>query len=90
MERRDFFEKINITPLGTLADFFVITNRFVFCTGIKIQSAIVTASADPKTEVLISLITNLEAETAALEDRLASIRQETEALIGRPPPEKAS
>lgn len=30
-----FFEKINITQLGTLADFFVITNRFVFCTGIK-------------------------------------------------------
>lgn len=83
MERRDLFEKINITQLGALADFFVITNWFVFCTGIKIQSAIVTASADPKTEVLISLITNLEAETAALEERLASIRQETEALIGQ-------
>ena len=83
MERGDLFEKINITQLGALADFFVITNWFVFVQELKIQSAIVTASADPKTEVLISLITNLEAETAALEERLASIRQETEALIGQ-------
>ena len=63
--------------------FLLLLIGLFFVQELKIQSAIVTASADPKTEVLISLITNLEAETAALEDRLASIRQETEALIGQ-------
>lgn len=50
---------------------------------LQIQSAISAASADPKTEVLISLITNLEHETAAQEERLALIRQETETLISQ-------
>lgn len=63
--------------------FLLLLIGLFFVQELKIQSAIVTASADPKTEVLISLITNLEAETAALEERLASIRQETEALIGQ-------
>ena len=48
---------------------------------LRIQSAISAAAADPKTEVLISLITNLESETAAQEERLALIRQETETII---------
>ncbi len=48
---------------------------------LRIQTAISVASSDPKTEVLISLITNLESETAAQEERLALIRQETEAII---------
>ena len=51
--------------------FLLLLIGLFFIQELKIQSAIVTASADPKTEVLISLITNLEAETAALEDRLA-------------------
>ena len=50
---------------------------------LQIQSAISAASADPKTEVLISLITNLEKETAAQEEQLAGIRQETEAIISQ-------
>ncbi len=50
---------------------------------LRIQSAISAATADPKTEVLISLITNLETETAAQEERLALIRQETETLINQ-------
>lgn len=54
-----------------------------FVQEVKVQSAITTASADPKTEVLISLITNLEAETAALEERLANIRLETEAIMSQ-------
>ena len=54
-----------------------------FVQEVKIQSAITTASADPKTEVLISLITNLEAETAALEERLSNIRLETETIMGQ-------
>lgn len=48
---------------------------------LRIQSAISAAAANPKTEVLISLITNLESETAAQEERLALIRQETETII---------
>lgn len=48
---------------------------------LRIQSAISAATADPKTEVLISLITNLENETSAQEERLAMIRQETETII---------
>ena len=48
---------------------------------LRIQSAISAASADPKTEVLISLITNLENETAVQEERLALIRKETETII---------
>lgn len=54
-----------------------------FSQELRIQSAITAASADPKTEVLISLITNLEAETAALEERLSTIRQETETIISQ-------
>jgi len=50
---------------------------------LRLQSATTAASADPKTEVLISLITNLEAETAAQEERLAAIRQETEHIISQ-------
>ena len=50
---------------------------------LRIQSAISAATADPKTEVLISLITNLENETAAQEERLALIRQETETIISQ-------
>ena len=48
---------------------------------LRIRSAISAAAANPKTEVLISLITNLESETAAQEERLALIRQETETII---------
>lgn len=44
LERGDLFEKINITQLGALADFFVITNGLFFVQELKIQSAIVTAS----------------------------------------------
>ncbi len=54
-----------------------------FVQELQIQSAISAASADPKTEVLISLITNLETETAALEERLATVRQDTEAVISQ-------
>lgn len=54
-----------------------------FAQELRVQSAITAASADPKTEVLISLITNLEAETAALEERLAAVRQETETIISQ-------
>ena len=50
---------------------------------LRIQSAISAATADPKTEVLISLITNLENETAAQEERLALIRKETENIINQ-------
>ena len=52
--------------------FLLLLIGLFFIQELKIQSAIVTASADPKTEVLISLITNLEAETAALEDGQAA------------------
>lgn len=48
---------------------------------LRIQSTISAAAADPKSEVLISLITNLENETAAQEERLALIRKETETII---------
>ena len=54
-----------------------------FMQELHIHSAISAASADPKTEVLISLITNLEAETTAQEEMLASIREETEAVINQ-------
>lgn len=59
---------------------FMLIGLF-FMQELQIQSSISAASTDPKTEVLISLITNLEAETAAQEERLATIRQETETVI---------
>lgn len=50
---------------------------------LRMQSTISASVSDPKTEVLISLITNLEKETSALEERLATVRQETETLISQ-------
>ena len=68
-------------PAGFLADVTFYADWSLFMQELQIQSSISAASTDPKTEVLISLITNLEAETAAQEERLATIRQETETVI---------
>ncbi len=48
---------------------------------VQIQTAIKEASSDQKTETLVSLITNLETENAALETQLANARQETDTII---------
>ena len=48
---------------------------------LQLQAAIREATADHKTETLVSLITNLEAENAALESQLAAVRQETDTII---------
>ncbi len=48
---------------------------------VQIQTAIKEASSDQKTETLVSLITNLETENAALESQLAGVRQETDTII---------
>lgn len=61
--------------------FFLI--GIFFMQELHIHSTITAASADPKTEVLVSLITNLEAETTAQEELLASIRKETESVISQ-------
>lgn len=61
---------------------FLLTGLFLV-QELRIQSSISAAAADPKTEVLISLITNLENETAAQEERLALIRHETETVISQ-------
>lgn len=61
---------------------FMVMGLF-FMQELHIQSAISAAATDPKTEVLVSLITNLEAETAAQEERLATLRQETETIISQ-------
>lgn len=50
---------------------------------IKVQSATLAVNPDNRNEVLISLITNLEAETAAQEGRLTALRQQTEQLISQ-------
>ena len=75
---RHFFQKwtLGLTILFLLIGFFFVQE-------VRIQSAISAASADPKAEVLVSLITNLETETASLEERLSVIRQETENLISQ-------
>lgn len=56
---------------------------FFFTQEQRIQSSVNAASTDPRSEVLISLITNLEAETAAMEERLSAVREETEAIINQ-------
>lgn len=48
---------------------------------LEIQAAIKAATADQKTETLVSLVTNLETENAALESQLALARQETDTII---------
>ena len=48
---------------------------------IQVQTTIRQASANQKTETLVSLITNLETENAALESRLAAARQETDTIV---------
>ncbi len=48
---------------------------------LQIQAAIKAASADQKTETLVSLVTNLETENAALESQLAAVRQETDTIV---------
>ncbi|MBR6756377.1 MAG: DUF881 domain-containing protein [Peptococcaceae bacterium] len=50
---------------------------------IKVQSATLAVNSDNRNEVLISLITNLEAETAAQEAKLTSLRQQTEQIISQ-------
>lgn len=47
----------------------------------QLQAAIKAATADQKTETLVSLVTNLETENAALEAQLAAVRQETDTII---------
>lgn len=53
----------------------------MFVLEMQIQQRISAASADSKTEVLVSLITNLEAETADLENQLIAVRQQTEEVL---------
>lgn len=48
---------------------------------LQIQATIRAASADQKTETLVSLVTNLETENAALETQLATVRQETDTIV---------
>lgn len=48
---------------------------------LQIQATIKAATADQKTETLVSLVTNLETENAALETQLAAVRQETDTII---------
>lgn len=47
----------------------------------QVQATIKAASADHEVETLVSLVTNLETENAALESQLATARRETDALI---------
>lgn len=47
----------------------------------QIQAAIKAATSDQKTETLVSLVTNLETENAALEAQLTAARQETDTII---------
>lgn len=47
----------------------------------QVQAAIKAATADHRVETLVSLVTNLEAENAALESQLAAVRQETDTII---------
>lgn len=65
-----------LTMIALLIGFFLVQE-------LRLQSSITAAATDPKTEVLVSLITNLEAETAAQEEQLANIRQETETVISQ-------
>ena len=48
---------------------------------LQIQAAIKAATADQKTETLVSLVTNLETENAALETQLTAVRQETDTIV---------
>ena len=50
---------------------------------IKVQAAAPTGNSDNRNEVLISLITNLESETAAQEARLTNLRQQIEQVISQ-------
>ena len=47
----------------------------------QVQAAIKEATADHRVETMVSLITNLESENAALETQLAAVRQETDTII---------
>ena len=47
----------------------------------QVQAAIREATADHRVETMVSLVTNLESENAALETQLASVRQETDTII---------
>ena len=47
----------------------------------RVQTAIKAAATDRQAETLVSLVTNLETENAALEVQLAAARQETDAII---------
>ena len=49
--------------------------------GFQLQAAIKEATADHRVETMVSLITNLESENAALEAQLAAVRQETDTII---------
>ena len=63
-----------ITLLCFIIGFFFVQEQ-------HIQHTASSSSSNMKSETLISLITNLETETGALEDHLAQIRQETEQLV---------
>ncbi len=47
----------------------------------QLQATIKEATADQRVETMVSLITNLESENAALETQLATVRQETDTII---------
>ncbi len=65
-----------LTLLCMLMGFFFVQEQHT-------QSSADAAGTDPKGEVLISLITNLEDETAAIEEELALVRRETEEIVGQ-------
>ena len=47
----------------------------------QLQAAIKEATADHRIETMVSLITNLESENAALETQLSTVRQETDTIV---------
>lgn len=65
---------VGITLLSFLVGIFLMQE-------IQLQHRISAASADSKTEVLVSLITNLEAETTDLENQIIAVRQQTEEVL---------
>lgn len=68
-----------VTPI-TLVCVFI---GFLLAQEFKTQSYYLQNSTDDRSEVLISLITNLEAETSSQEERLTNLRQETEHIISQ-------
>lgn len=54
---------------------------FLLAQELQMQNALSVVHTDERSEVLISLITNLEAETASLEEQLTNLRTETEKII---------